>query len=86
MYDGTNLLTLLVLIPRKVTLPLFLYLFKFLNINEEILKALAIIKSAKEMLEYTGVDGIMIGRASIGNPYIFKQVRQYLTGKEVRKS
>lgn len=41
-------------------------------------------KSAKEMLEYTGVDGIMIGRASIGNPYIFKQVRQYLTGKEVK--
>lgn len=29
---------------------------------------------AIKMLESTGVDGIMIGRASIGNPWIFKEV------------
>lgn len=34
--------------------------------------------SAKEMFEYTGVDGIMIGRASFGNPWIFKKVIHYL--------
>ena len=26
---------------------------------------------AKKMFEYTGVDGVMIGRASLGNPWIF---------------
>jgi tRNA-dihydrouridine synthase B len=26
------------------------------------------------MFEYTGVDGVMIGRASLGNPWIFKEV------------
>ena len=32
------------------------------------------IKSAEKMFEYTGVDAIMIGRASIGNPWIFKNI------------
>jgi nifR3 family TIM-barrel protein len=31
-------------------------------------------KSAKLMLEYTNCDAIMIGRASIGNPFIFKEI------------
>ena len=31
-------------------------------------------RSAKKMFEYTGVDGIMIGRASLGNPWIFKSI------------
>lgn len=35
-------------------------------------------KDALKMFETTGVDGIMIGRTSIGNPWIFKQVQQYL--------
>ena len=26
------------------------------------------------MFEYTGVDGIMIGRAALGNPWIFKEI------------
>lgn len=32
------------------------------------------IYSAQKMFEYTGVDGIMIGRASLGNPWIFKEI------------
>lgn len=32
------------------------------------------IESARKMFEYTGVDGIMIGRASLGNPWIFKEI------------
>ncbi len=36
------------------------------------------IYKAKEVLEYTKADGIMIGRASLGNPYIFKQINAYL--------
>ncbi len=34
--------------------------------------------SAKQMLEETGCDGIMIGRACQGNPWIFKEITQYL--------
>lgn len=38
--------------------------------------------SAKHMLDYTNCDGIMIGRAAQGNPWIFKEIRCYLeTGK-----
>ena len=32
------------------------------------------IKSAKKMFDYCKVDGIMIGRASLGNPWIFKDI------------
>lgn len=35
-------------------------------------------ESAKHMLEYTGVDGIMIGRGAMGNPWIFAQIEYYL--------
>lgn len=35
-------------------------------------------ESAKYMLEYTGVDGIMIGRGAMGNPWIFAQIEYYL--------
>ena len=35
-------------------------------------------QDAKQMKEYTGCDGIMIGRAARGNPWIFSQVNAYL--------
>ena len=39
-------------------------------------------ESAKKMIEETGVDGIMIGRAARGNPWIFGQIKEYLeTGR-----
>ena len=36
------------------------------------------IYSAKKMLDETGCDAIMIGRASLGNPWIFKQVNEFI--------
>jgi tRNA-dihydrouridine synthase B len=33
---------------------------------------------AEKMIKMTGCDGIMIGRAARGNPWIFRQVREYL--------
>ncbi|NLN50932.1 MAG: tRNA dihydrouridine synthase DusB [Acholeplasmataceae bacterium] len=43
-------------------------------------------KSAKEMLNYTGVDAVMIGRAALGNPWIFKEINEYLkTEKNIPK-
>ncbi|MEE1013557.1 MAG: tRNA dihydrouridine synthase DusB [Clostridia bacterium] len=34
--------------------------------------------SAKAMLEQTGCDGLMVGRAAQGNPWIFREILQYL--------
>lgn len=36
---------------------------------------------AAELLAATGVDGLMIGRAAIGNPWIFSQCRAWLSSK-----
>ena len=47
--------------------------------NGDIVDAL----SAKHMLEYTGCDAIMIGRASIGNPWIFRSI---LSGEDSKPS
>ena len=38
---------------------------------------------SKRMLDETGCDAIMIGRASLGNPYIFKQISHYLKTHEI---
>ena len=41
-------------------------------------------ESAKYMLEYTGVDGIAIGRGTMGNPWIFAQIEHFLrTGEKL---
>lgn len=41
------------------------------------------VKSAQKIIEDTGCDGIMIGRAARGNPWIFEQVTAGLSGKAV---
>jgi nifR3 family TIM-barrel protein len=38
---------------------------------------------AKEMFEKSGVDGIMIGRATFGKPWIFRDIRHYLDTGEI---
>ncbi len=40
---------------------------------------------AKKMFEYTGVDGIMIGRASLGQPWIISEIIDNLNEKNVNK-
>jgi tRNA-dihydrouridine synthase B len=35
-------------------------------------------EGAREVLEYTGADGLMIGRAAQGRPWIFREIRHYL--------
>ncbi len=38
---------------------------------------------AKQVLEYTSADGLMIGRAAQGNPWIFRQIKHYLANNEL---
>ena len=43
-------------------------------------------EKALEMKNKFGLDGAMIGRASIGNPWFFNQVKEYIkTGKHIEK-
>ena len=47
------------------------------------------LESARYMFEYTKCDGIMIGRGTLGNPWIFKEIiegkKQEKTCEEVKK-
>lgn len=40
-------------------------------------------QKAKEAFERYGVDGVMIGRATIGKPWIFKQIKHYFETGEI---
>jgi nifR3 family TIM-barrel protein len=43
--------------------------------------------SAEKMLDKTNCDYIMVGRAAIGNPFIFKQINEYLkAGKKIKQT
>jgi tRNA-dihydrouridine synthase B len=40
-------------------------------------------EKAKAALEYTGADGVMIAQASLGNPFIFREIKAVLNGEPV---
>ncbi len=43
-------------------------------------------EKAEEVISLTGCDGIMVGRAAQGNPWIFQQIKTYLeTGQRLKK-
>ncbi len=41
------------------------------------------IKSAKEMLEYTGCDAIAIARGALGNPFLFRELYEYFVNDKI---
>ena len=43
------------------------------------------IYDAEKMIEDTNCDGIMISRASLGNPWIFEHIQNYFRGDKIRK-
>lgn len=70
MYSGTSSLEYAKAIKKELSIPVIA--------NGDIKDG----ESAKHALEYTGCDGLMIGRAAIGHPYIFRQVSHYLENGE----
>lgn len=40
-------------------------------------------EAAKRMMEETGCDGVMVARGAQGNPWLFAQIKAYLSGNEV---
>ena len=71
MYSGTSSLEYAKRIKKELSIPVIA--------NGDIKDG----ESAKHALEYTGCDGIMIGRAAIGHPYIFRQISHYLENGEL---
>ncbi len=41
---------------------------------------------AKEVLEYTKADGVMIGRGAIGRPWIFHQLKEQIEDKDISEA
>lgn len=43
-------------------------------------------QQAKHVLEYTGADGVMLGRAAQGRPWIFREISHYLENGQLLES
>lgn len=39
--------------------------------------------SAKQALDMTGADGLMVGRGAVGNPFIFREIKAALAGETI---
>ena len=42
-------------------------------------------EDAKRLFEIANVDGIMIGRASLGNPWIFREIKEELSEQKITR-
>ena len=42
-------------------------------------------QQAKQVLDYTGADGVMIGRGAQGKPWLFREINTYLATGELAK-
>ena len=72
MYSGNSDLVAIRAVKRELSIPIIANG----DIRDE--------ESAENTLDFTGCDGLMIGRAAMGNPFIFKRIRHYLqTGEKL---
>ncbi len=73
MYSGSSDLTAIRAVKRELSIPVIANG----DIRDE--------ESAEVALDFTGCDGLMIGRAAMGNPFVFKRIRHYLeTGEKLK--
>ena len=70
-YSGTADRSLIKLVKENVSIPVIG--------NGDIFSA----ESAREMVEYTGCDGVMVARGAEGNPFIFAQINELFEKGEV---
>ena len=42
--------------------------------------------TAREMIDKTGCDGILVARGALGNPWIFKEIKEYLKNGKIVKA
>lgn len=71
MYNGAASYDLIAEVKTKLSIPVFANG----DIND--------INKAKEVLEYTKADGLYIGRGGLGRPWLFKQIKDYLSGQQI---
>lgn len=71
MYEGLADWDIIKQVKEKLTVPVIG--------NGDVFKA----EDAINMLSYTNCDGIMIARGSMGNPWLFSQVKEYLKGNGI---
>ncbi len=73
MYSGNSDLMAIKAVKRELSIPVIANG----DIKDE--------ESAENTLDFTGCDGLMIGRAAMGNPFIFRRLRYYLeTGEKLK--
>jgi tRNA-dihydrouridine synthase B len=73
MYSGSSDLKVIREVKRELSIPVIANG----DIKDE--------ESAENALDFTGCDGLMIGRAAMGNPFIFRKIRHYLeTGEKLK--
>jgi tRNA-dihydrouridine synthase B len=73
-YTGNALWERIALVKKTVSIPVVG--------NGDILSA----GDAVRMRRETGCDGFMVGRAALGNPWIFRQIKQALAGKPIEET
>lgn len=72
MYSGNSDLGVIRAVKNEISIPVIANG----DIRDEV--------SAENALDFTGCDGLMIGRAAMGNPFIFRRLRHYLgTGEKL---
>lgn len=71
MYSGAADLDIIAQVKQAVKIPVVG--------NGDIISA----QKAKEMMDYTGVDGVMIARGALGNPWIISQTHHFLQTGEI---
>ena len=73
MYSGSSDLTVIRAVKSELSIPVIANG----DIRDE--------ESAENTLDFTGCDGLMIGRAAMGNPFIFRRIKHYLeTGEKLK--